>query len=127
MEILFWHQFDCAFIKVVRLRNRCATYHTKNSGWKPRYRTADTRSNSNLRAHEKTHLNLKPFRCQQCPSAFTQKKPLQTHERIHLGLKPFKCQKCHSAFTEKGSLRRHEMTHLDIKPAYQINYLIKDC
>ena len=42
---------------------------------------------------------VKPFKCQQCSSAFTSKGELKTHEHIHLGLKPFKCPQCPSAFT----------------------------
>ena len=49
----------------------------------------------------------RPFGCEICKSAFTQKNALQAHQMKHLGEKPHQCDFCHMAFTLKGNLTAH--------------------
>ena len=50
--------------------------------------------------------------CNTCGISFDFKSQLEMHERIHTGHKPFKCEFCERAFTQKGNLRSHMITHM---------------
>ena len=98
-----------------------------------------------LMHHENTHLGLRPYQCQNCPSNFTRsqelwrhklykhshKKPhhcnecdytcvekakLQRHMRIHTGERPYQCTDCSFAATDKFGLARHWRVHTGEKP-----------
>ena len=45
----------------------------------------------------------KPFECNVCYTAFSQKGDLKRHmESVHKGKKPFECNVCYTAFSKKG-------------------------
>ncbi|XP_063675265.1 zinc finger protein 260-like [Bolinopsis microptera] len=61
----------------------------------------------------------RPFRCEFCSSAFTQKGNQLRHQRIHTGEKvekPYKCKICSFAAIDKSNLTLHQRIHTGEKP-----------
>lgn len=61
----------------------------------------------NLKAHLRSHSQLKPFSCTHCPRAFSRKHDLERHSRVHSGDKPYLCEACGKGFPRSDALRRH--------------------
>ncbi|UZJ56583.1 hypothetical protein CBS101457_005903 [Exobasidium rhododendri] len=61
----------------------------------------------NLKAHLRSHSQLKPFACNHCPRAFSRKHDLERHARVHSGDKPYLCEACGKGFPRSDALRRH--------------------
>lgn len=61
----------------------------------------------NLKAHLRSHSQLKPFACNHCPRAFSRKHDLERHARVHSGDKPYICEACGKGFPRSDALRRH--------------------
>jgi hypothetical protein len=61
----------------------------------------------NLKAHLRSHSQLKPFQCIHCPRAFSRKHDLERHTRVHSGDKPYLCEACGKGFPRSDALRRH--------------------
>ena len=56
--------------------------------------------------------SLKKHRCSFCSYESLFKKDVIKHERIHTGERPFKCDVCSMAFSQKSTLKTHYMRHL---------------
>ncbi|XP_075245799.1 uncharacterized protein LOC142339553 isoform X2 [Convolutriloba macropyga] len=66
----------------------------------------------NLSRHKQIHTPNKPFKCDLCPYASRRKDALINHRSTHCFEKPFKCTKCNQAYKQKSSLRDHlKSTH----------------
>ncbi|KAJ2787715.1 hypothetical protein GGI15_000486 [Coemansia interrupta] len=61
----------------------------------------------NLKSHEKTHTNERPYPCDICDSRFSRNHDLKRHKKIHTGARPFVCQFCGSTFARSDALSRH--------------------
>ncbi|KAN0063880.1 hypothetical protein ACQY0O_003486 [Thecaphora frezii] len=61
----------------------------------------------NLKAHLRSHSQMKPFACSVCPRAFSRKHDLERHARVHSGDKPYICEICGKGFPRSDALRRH--------------------
>ncbi|KDN52826.1 A designed zinc finger protein bound To Dna, partial [Tilletiaria anomala UBC 951] len=61
----------------------------------------------NLKAHLRSHSQVKPFQCLSCSRAFSRKHDLERHSRTHTGDKPYICEACGSGFPRSDALRRH--------------------
>ena len=66
---------------------------------------------SALKKHEGTHIDVKNFSCRHCKASFSRIDQLKTHERMHTDEKPFLCKVCKKEFSNSAVLRRHERLH----------------
>lgn len=64
----------------------------------------------------------RPFKCQNCPAAFTRLVHLKRHSLIHTGDKKFKCDYCPKTFYTSYALKEHVNFHKGIK-----NYACSVC
>nr|XP_027216445.1 zinc finger protein 630-like [Penaeus vannamei] len=66
--------------------------------------------------HIRVHTKEKPFICDICNYVFSVKCSLVTHMRVHTKEKPFICDVCNRAFSEKGVLVVNIRVHTKEKP-----------
>ncbi|VEL36064.1 unnamed protein product [Protopolystoma xenopodis] len=64
-----------------------------------------------LKRHQRTHSDQRPFPCTLCDKAFTRSDHLTTHRRTHTGEKPYKCDLCERQFARSDERARHKKTH----------------
>ncbi|CBY23081.1 unnamed protein product [Oikopleura dioica] len=62
---------------------------------------------TDLRTHQKRHLNIREHKCTYCEQSFVTKSSLQVHLRRHNGEKPYKCTECSAEFVDSCGLKRH--------------------
>jgi len=63
-----------------------------------------------LSHHKKRHYGIREYQCNQCDKAFFNKYKLDRHIRIHTGERPFSCDKCAKTFIQKKDLKNHQKT-----------------
>ncbi len=54
---------------------------------------------------------LRPYACQFCHKAFTQRDKMVVHTRLHTGERPYVCEICGKGFCESGNLKKHMRVH----------------
>jgi len=69
----------------------------------------------NLRSHERSHMNDRPYSCKYCEKSFVRQYDLLRHERIHTGVKPYVCKKCLAAFSRNDAYNKHIRSCFDKK------------
>jgi len=65
---------------------------------------------------------LKVFKCDKCPKAFTRRIMLKSHQSVHSTQRGFTCQACEKWFPTRSALVRHERTHTGWLFVFHINY-----
>ncbi|XP_072044390.1 uncharacterized protein [Amphiura filiformis] len=70
----------------------------------------------NLKLHERTHTNERPFKCDQCDEAFLSKWHLQIHMMNHTGVRPYVCETCGHGAKTITDLNNHLLTHNKERP-----------
>ena len=56
-------------------------------------------------------LGERPYKCDQCSQAFTQKGNLRRHYKIHSDEKPFQCPECSYKCRRRDALNGHMRIH----------------
>lgn len=65
----------------------------------------------NLKAHELTHTEERPYQCSVCEHRFRRAHDLKRHARAHSGERPFTCNVCQRSFSRADALVRHSHAH----------------
>ncbi|CAL1529988.1 unnamed protein product, partial [Lymnaea stagnalis] len=64
-----------------------------------------------LKRHELTHTDKRPYCCDECGRAFRQKVHLTDHQKRHQGHRPFLCTGCGKRFVLKNEMNQHIKNH----------------
>ena len=74
-------------------------------------------------------LTVKPHKCAQYNTVFSQVGDLKRHMMSHGGEKPHKCVQCNKSFSRADDLRTHLLTHTGEKlhKCEQLQQIIKQC
>ena len=81
------------------------------------------------KSHLLTHAGVKPHKCAQYNTVFSQVGDLKRHMMSHGGEKPHKCVQCNKSFSRADYLRTHLLTHTGEKlhKCEQLQQIIKQC
>ncbi len=67
---------------------------------------------TNVTSHELIHTGIKPYPCERCPSAFSQKTHWKKHMKcVHGDTNVYTCGKCDYRTSDSSLLRAHKRTH----------------
>ena len=69
------------------------------------------RHKSSGTAHDPSHGEEKPFKCEHCDYRARQRSAVVSHERTHTGEKPYACSQCEYRSRSKSALIAHERVH----------------
>ncbi|KAK0066543.1 zinc finger protein 506 [Biomphalaria pfeifferi] len=64
-----------------------------------------------LKRHELTHTDHRPYNCDKCGRSFRQKVHLSDHTKRHQGERPFACEGCGKCFVLKNEMNQHVKNH----------------
>ncbi|XP_077455612.1 zinc finger protein 576, tandem duplicate 1 [Stigmatopora argus] len=79
-------------------------------------------NSAELLAHQKTHIERKPYKCPLCGQAFKKLSELTRHQKIHIGLNGYTCPDCGKTCKTMTLLKYHTRVHTGERP-----YVCKEC
>ncbi|XP_034553908.1 zinc finger protein 90-like [Notolabrus celidotus] len=79
-------------------------------------------NSTELKVHQKTHIEKKPYKCAICGQAFNRSYQLTLHKKIHLSKDGYPCTDCGKACKTITLLKYHRRTHTGERP-----FVCKEC
>lgn len=78
---------------------------------------------------EKKQREIPQYKCgsEGCTKILQKPWNLLDHVRMHVGVKPYKCNWCGKAFTQKGNLKKHARQHIQPNVKERKRYSCKLC
>ncbi|KAG7172889.1 serine-rich adhesin for platelets-like [Homarus americanus] len=109
---------ECAFTTLAdyKLKAHTVRRHTIDKPFKCNHCTYATTEKTALAKHIRTHTKEKPYVCETCGFHAPTLSSLWRHRRSHTGEKPFECEQCGQQYADSKRLRDHMYKHNNVKP-----------
>lgn len=114
--LVFYFRFEIVFLVVFILTNipnikdpifYCRS-HTGERPYKCNICGVAFTQKGNLRRHMKIHSDEKPYKCHICNYKCRRRDALNGHMRIHSDIRPYRCQFCGRSYKSRQSMKEHE-------------------
>ncbi|KAG0715779.1 Zinc finger protein 358 [Chionoecetes opilio] len=108
----------CAFTSLAdyKLKAHIIRRHTLNKPFKCDLCPYATTEKNALTKHTRTHTKERPYVCETCGFHAPTLSNLWRHRRSHTGEKPFECGQCGQQYADSKRLRDHMYKHNNVKP-----------
>lgn len=108
----------CAFTTLAdyKLKAHIVRRHTVDKPFKCNHCTYATTEKTALAKHIRTHTKERPYVCETCGFHAPTLSSLWRHRRSHTGEKPFECEQCGQQYADSKRLRDHMYKHNNVKP-----------
>lgn len=108
----------CAFTTLAdyKLKAHIVRRHTVDKPFKCNQCTYATTEKTALSKHIRTHTKERPYVCETCGFHAPTLSSLWRHRRSHTGEKPFECEQCGQQYADSKRLRDHMYKHNNVKP-----------
>ncbi|XP_042864581.1 zinc finger protein 236-like isoform X2 [Penaeus japonicus] len=108
----------CAFSTLAeyKLKAHIVRRHTVDKPFKCDHCTYATTEKTALAKHLRTHTKERPYICETCGFHALTLSSLWRHRRSHTGEKPYECEQCGQQYADSKRLRDHMYKHNNVKP-----------
>ncbi|XP_037782509.1 uncharacterized threonine-rich GPI-anchored glycoprotein PJ4664.02-like [Penaeus monodon] len=108
----------CAFSTLAeyKLKAHIVRRHTVDKPFKCDHCTYATTEKTALAKHIRTHTKERPYICETCGFHALTLSSLWRHRRSHTGEKPYECEQCGQQYADSKRLRDHMYKHNNVKP-----------